>query len=343
MTSDTHMSTRNFTFAAIILLGSLAIALLTAELTVRAIDDVPIFTSKNFVVDMLSLVRANSGVVVHDETLGWRLRDNYEGGIAFSIGEYGVRMNGASIQPVPRGGVLAVGDSFTAGSGVADNESWPAQLERQIGQPVVNAAAGAWGVDQMILRAEQLVPVLNPRVLVVGILAQDSLRNNFEIYGGGYKPYFDIENGTARLKGVPVPRVTERGVDLDLSRRVFGYSYLVYWTARRTGHEADWIANEYRYRQVHPNETGVQISCLLMDRLAALRDKNRLRVIVMMQYGAAESQGSNRRGMDRRFSPVPSSVALKPSIPTHRCTSCGSRIQSGSRRCGRTKADNWDT
>lgn len=283
---------RKILFRGIVCLASVTIALLASEIAVRAVDGVPVFTVRNFVVDMLALVRGNTGVVVHDELLGWRLREDFVADPTFVTGAYGVRMNDTSQKPLPKDALLAVGDSFTAGSGVAGAESWPAQLERLTGRPVLNAASGAWAVDQIVLRAEQLVPLVQPRGVIIGILAQDSLRNNFEIYGGGYKPYFVIQGGVAELRGVPVPRVTERGIALDPSRRILGYSYLVYWIARRMGREAQWIANEYRYKQVHENKVGVDISCLLMDRLTALRAKYGLRVVVVMQYGGAESQGA---------------------------------------------------
>lgn len=66
--------------------------------------------------------------------------------------------------------MIAVGDSFTAGSEVADAETWPAQLERLIDGPVINAGVGGYGTDQMILRSESLLPVLQPSAVVVGIL-----------------------------------------------------------------------------------------------------------------------------------------------------------------------------
>jgi hypothetical protein len=269
---------------------SVMISLLVLEAGARLLNGVPLFTRTNFVADMLDLIRRNSQVLAYDETLGWRLADNYPGGLDFATGRYGVRMNSAEIKPPLERGILAVGDSFTAGSGVVNDQTWPAQLERMVGQPVANAASGAWGVDQMVLRVEQLIPALHPRTVIVGILAEDTLRNNFEIYGGAYKPYFAVEGGKAILKGVPVPHVSRDNLGLDLTRRIFGHSYLIRVVSLRLGVEARWIANEYRYRQIFPNETGVKISCALMDRLAKLRAEHGLRVIVLMQYGGPDSQ-----------------------------------------------------
>ena len=59
-------------------------------------------------------------------------------------------------------------------------------MERLVKIPVLNAACGAWGVDQIVLRVEQLAPTLKPALVIVGILDQDVLRNNYRMFGGGY-------------------------------------------------------------------------------------------------------------------------------------------------------------
>src|SRR6185503_7626483 len=86
---------------------------------------------------------------------------------------HGIRTNGLGETEVRTGGALAVGDSFTAGSEVADTETWPAQLEPLIGMPGVNAGSGGYGADQIVMRAEELLPLVQPRVLLVGMLEDD--------------------------------------------------------------------------------------------------------------------------------------------------------------------------
>ena len=255
----------------------------------RAWQRVPLTTTENFIIQQLDIIRQNTGVMEFDTVLGWRLKDNlYAKGSGFTTGLYGLRMNSNEIRPPALGGILAVGDSFTAGSGVIDDDSWPAQLETEIHQPVHNAAAGAWGVDQMVLRAEQLAPELRPKVLILSILGQDSLRNAFEIYGGGYKPYFVIEHGEAVLRGVPVPKVSTRSMDIGILREILGHSYLLHWMLMRVS-PTKWVHDQYRYRQIHSDQIGVEISCHLMDRLLRLQEEYSLRIIVAMQYGASES------------------------------------------------------
>lgn len=278
-------------FSVLLLLVSTAVSLVGAELVWRWAKGVPLGASDNLVQQALDLIRANTGVMSHDPLLGWRLKENvvFPG---FTIGAHGLRMNQGEIRPPATGAILAVGDSFTAGSGVRDEEAWPARLEALTGQPVSNGAAGAYGVDQMVLRAEQLLPILQPRTLIVGILSQDTLRNNFAIYGGGYKPYFAIEGGKAVLKGVPAPVVDAVPLKMGPVRRLLGHSYLVNDAVKAAGLQQWWVDNRLRYNQVHPDKVGVDISCLLMDRLAGLKKAQGIRVIVVMMYGASEVEGS---------------------------------------------------
>jgi hypothetical protein len=271
--------------------ASLFILLLGFEAAWRLYNQMPLSSTDNFIIRQLDIIQRNTGVMVHDPLIGWRLRENlFTPGSGFTTGAYGLRMNSNAIRQPEADGILAVGDSFTAGSGVTDSESWPAQLERMIGRPVHNAAAGAWGVDQMVLRAEQLVPVLQPQVLIISILAGDSQRNAYEIYGGGYKPYFVIQNGEAVVQGVPVPKVAARPMEIGKVRKVLGHSFLLHWTMMRWA-PAWWVHDRYRYKQIYSYEVGVEVSCRLMARLVRLREEYKLRIIVAMQYGAAQSSG----------------------------------------------------
>src|SRR2546430_12739713 len=65
------------------------------------------------------------------------------------------RRNSAAQTGLRAGNILAVGSSFTFGAEVADDQSWPAQLERLTGRPVDNAAVGGHALDQIVLRSEE--------------------------------------------------------------------------------------------------------------------------------------------------------------------------------------------
>jgi len=274
-------------------LVGIVIGTLFLEAGTRLWDNVDVFEIENYVNRDMDLIRRNTGAVDFDTGVGWRLRENtYSKGSGTTVGAQGVRMNENKIIQLRKGGILAVGDSFTAGSGVKDNETWPARLEQMTGTPVINGSAGGWAVDQMILFGERLIPIVKPKTLIVSILSQDSLRNSFKLYGGGYKPYFLIENGKAVLKGQPTPRVKQRPMELGWKRGIFGYSYLVHFLIKNLGLTQRWIDLGRSYIRVSSEKDGVKISCLLMERLVQLKEKLGIRIIVMVQYGGAESEGS---------------------------------------------------
>jgi len=197
-------------------------------------------------------------------------------------------MNDGNIASLKTGGVLAVGDSFTAGSGVKNHEAWPAQLETIIDTPVINASSGGWGTDQIILRAEQLAPKVLPETIIISLLAQDSLRNSYDLYGVGYKPWFEIKNEELVLNGVPVPQLQDQPVWLGPLRSIFGYSWFVHSTMMKIA--PFWWANvSLRYNRVLTNEQGIEVSCKLMERLAKMATDTGIRIVVVMQYGGQES------------------------------------------------------
>lgn len=148
------------------------------------------------------------GAFAFDDQLGWVPRPGYrtEPGAEASveIGLDGARSNGA---PRPAGQpLLAVGDSFTFGDGVADSQSWPAALERRVGLPVLNGGVSAYGFDQSVLRAERLLASRPARGLVVALIRDDVRRCQLSAFCGWRKPWFDAVDGRLVAHG-PVPRV----------------------------------------------------------------------------------------------------------------------------------------
>lgn len=275
--------------SSLLVVASVLIAFVAAELVYRVVKGLPILSTGNLIQARLDLIRNMTGVMVHDQTVGWRLKDDFfTAGVPFTTGQLGVRMNENKIIPLRTGGVLAVGDSFTAGSGVRDDEAWPAKLESLLNQPVINGSAGAYAVDQIVLRAEQLLPVVKPKTLIIGVLSQDSLRNNFSVYGGGYKPYFEIQQDRLELKNVPVPRVETVPLKLDWAREILGRSYIVDAIIAGLNWQDWWVDNRFRYRQIHGDKVGPDISCKLIDRLLQLGRDHGMRPMIVMMYGAAE-------------------------------------------------------
>jgi hypothetical protein len=271
--------------------ASVVLTLWIVEVALRLVNHVSLFTTDNFVARAIDNVR-QPGLVVHDAELGWVLAPNLQQrygpdrSLSFTTGVLGERMPDSHQRPAPQGGILAIGDSFTAGEEVADGDTWPAQIEPLLGAPVINAGVMGYGIDQIVLRAEQLVPKLRPHFLLVGLMAEDSIRNAMSVFGGAPKPYFKVENGALALHNVPVPRQASSTRDIGLVRAIFGRSYLAHVIMMRVD-PTWWVANLQMHLAPGTNES-MQISCLLMQRLAQLRDQYEMHVGVIVLYGAAE-------------------------------------------------------
>src|SRR5688572_29464300 len=125
-----------------------------------------------------------------DAELGWAPKDGFQSA-GYSTLDYGIRRNLCETG-LRTGGILAVGDVFTnGGNEVADGESWPAHLERLAGAPVLNAGVAGYASDQIILRAERLLPVVQPRTVVVGMYEETIERAGYASFGAP-KPHYTI-------------------------------------------------------------------------------------------------------------------------------------------------------
>lgn len=208
------------------------------------------------------------GIVVHEPFAGM-----------FSIGEHSLRLNRNSAV-AERPTVLAVGDSFTFGQDVGDGDSWPAALERLLGYRVVNGGVNAFGLDQTVLRGEQLSAIVAPDLLVVGFIPHNVTRCEYAWFLGHPKPYFELDG--AGLRAHP-PRVPDswfapiRDRLLSTSMAAYLFEHTLVW---------EGPAEE----RVHGD--GQEVACRLMQRLADLGRARGMRVLVLAQaQEAAPSPG----------------------------------------------------
>lgn len=148
---------------------------------------------------------ADEGDTVYHPRLGWRMKPDFVSPLA-SHGSDGFRTTSAG-DNVGRV-VLAVGDSFTYGLGVSNNETYTSVLAQSMGLRVVNAGVNAYGLDQSLLMWELVADEVSPDVLLVGYFVDDFVRSSLTVRDAP-KPYFTYDQGMGRyvLEGVPVPTV----------------------------------------------------------------------------------------------------------------------------------------
>ena len=163
--------------------------------------------------------------------------------------------------------ILATGDSYTMGPEVSDAEAWPARLQDILGWRTINAGVGAYGLDQTVLRTEELARRLKPALLVVGFIADDVRRTEMSRLWGREKPYFEPVGSDLALRNVPVPPPADPSRALSTMQYLFGWSVLLDTVLDRLQWRNDWHMD---YARALPSGTGERLACPLMQRIAAL-------------------------------------------------------------------------
>jgi len=101
--------------------------------------------------------------------------------------------------------ILALGDSFTFGDEVSDDETWTRRLEETLpATEVVNLGVRGYGHDQILLLYRSLGRRYRADLVLVGFVETDLARNllSFRDYA---KPTFRLRGDELRLARVPIP------------------------------------------------------------------------------------------------------------------------------------------
>jgi len=230
----------------------------------------------------------------YDPLLGWIPRPGHfdQKTWSWNATEASVRSNGRIPPPTTRP-IVAVGDSFTFGDEVDDQETWPAQLESMSRRWVVNAGVFAYGLDQAYLRAVKFIEASNPTDVVLAFISNDIRRTEFSYYQRRGKPYFVHGPGGVELRNVPVPEERIAGRPLPHLNRLLGYSYLANAVLSRTPLRG-WYAGPDEVRQ---HTDGDRVSIELLTRLSELGRSRDVRVLIAT-FATDGKIGGNARLQD---------------------------------------------
>jgi hypothetical protein len=238
-----------------------------------------------------------AGIIRYDSTLGWTLKAGLsEPG--FHTVDHGIRRSNAGQAGLRPGNVLAVGPSTTLGLGIADEQTWPAQLERLAGIPVDNAGVPGFALDQIVLRAEQLLPLVHPRALLVEF-------GSFGVKLAGQsmtfapKPYFTVEDRSLLPHNIPVVPPTARRDPLEPIKAALGYSHLVDRVMTRIDPEG-WLSNTNGVKYRVDNDPA-DVSCRLLEQLKKQAETLHTHAILVITSVAAEIKRAAQSsvGIDR--------------------------------------------
>jgi hypothetical protein len=105
--------------------------------------------------------------------------------------------------------IVAVGDSFTFGDEVSDNETYSSYLSTMLpNTEVLNLGVSGYAHDQMLLYLQEEGVKYQPDVVILGYVSFDADRN-LHSFGSFAKPKFELANGELHLTNVPVPTPAE--------------------------------------------------------------------------------------------------------------------------------------
>ena len=175
------------------------------------------------------------------------------------------------LEPLPREAVvLAFGDSLTYGTGAAEAESYPAQLESLIGRRVVRAGVPGEVTAQALERLPGALDEFAPRLLVLCIGGNDFLRRlGNEQAERNVRAMIEL----ARRRGVDVLLIGTPEPGVFPSPPAF---YATLAKELRVPYEGDVITEVLKDARlksdpIHPNAAGYRV---IAERVAAVLRKN---------------------------------------------------------------------
>jgi hypothetical protein len=198
--------------------------------------------------------------------------------------EHGHDAEGLRAMPAPPSDVspdapfiLVTGDSYAYADEVKDDETWAAYLQAMVHRKIRNGGVPGYGLDQSVLRTEELAPRFKPGLIVLAFIPDDLHRSEMHRLYGAEKPYFTLKQGELQLQNTPVPIKPLTAADLPFWQRWFGWSMFVDKYMRHFGHYPDWFLLD---AEATPPGTGEKLECPLMQKVAALK----IPTLVVAQY-----------------------------------------------------------
>ena len=280
-----------------LLLISVLAPLLAVELGYRLVAGLPLLKLANWRTEHVVMVNLGELKAIPDPVLGWTNKSSSYNEDGYTTLEHGVRKN-FDETTIRTGGMLAAGDSFTEGWEVKDHESWPAVVEKLTSVPVINAGTGGYGADQTILRAEQMLPIVKPNILLIGFHEIAITRAGHTAFGAP-KPYFTFDNGELRYHPATFVQPREKNTIAWKTaygiREALGYSAFADYLLSRINPNF-WHGDPDRDLYQRSGADEVDVTCALLQRLKSRADQDSIHMILVLQYYATLILESDRPG-----------------------------------------------
>jgi len=274
-----------------------------------------------FVRNFVTVRNVGPAFTVYDPIYGKRLKPNLhakriapEFRFAINTNSFGMR-DPEPTQPLTDG-IVFVGDSFTMGYGVQDNEAFPALVRaglasRGVTMPVLNTGMGNNGNGRWVKFFEHDAAKFRPRIVVFQVMANDFDDNLAE-------HLFQLDSN-GRLRELPIgpPSLARKAQTFVDDVPGLSYSYLVSlaWTAAETiqsdrsiastesGLDDDLPSDELTFALVRTavdkaRATGADVIGLLVGLSGPRRAKM---IEIFKERGLTCLDGPNRKGSPDMF------------------------------------------
>jgi len=151
----------------------------------------------------------------YDSELGWSnipnaaVKDIFGPGVDVVINSQGFRNDRdfSPVQPPGKVRVMCVGDSYTFGYGVSQEQGWCRKLHSlETRLEPVNMGQGGYGIDQAYLWYRRDGGKLEHRLTLLAVVSVDLERMMADEFLGYAKPKLVVEDGRLLVTNVPVPR-----------------------------------------------------------------------------------------------------------------------------------------
>lgn len=158
------------------------------------------------------------GYMEHDSLKGWKASPNLRNFVGaknpnknhkrVSTNSKGMRgdKDFSYAKTIDKKRILFLGDSFTFGDEVNDNENYPYFVQQFLGTSyeVMNMGMNGYGHDQMLLWLKEEGLKYKADKIILGFMPLDIKRNMFSFWNYA-KPVFNLEESGLKLSNVPVP------------------------------------------------------------------------------------------------------------------------------------------
>lgn len=235
-------------------------------------------------------------LVIYDYKLGYVLSPGWSGRInnlywkdsEVNIDAEGFRSNGNYIFSEDLH--LAVGDSFTFGNQLSDNETWVSCLEKKTGVKVLNGGIFGYGAAQSVLRAEEVLKK-NKSIskIYFSVLVGDDIYRDLMSYRTGYpKPFLTKNN--EKIEWVFPKSFDTPGTKNNPRWHLLQYSYFYTYFSQRYFLFPNFSSSNFSYRESYDIENQEIIDFVLN----SLKKINR-EVLIILQYPKELKNNSIRK------------------------------------------------